>query len=323
MRGVKVEYGTDHALEDLLQSIDRPGGLLRARSAVRPDAAVGGRWRRPALLSGSGGAGSGLDRGGGARSLRQGAGHAGGHLGPRLPADRLHAGPTVRQGVAGHAREDPGRGGSGPRLPERPSGSAPLQAARLRNGRLLLAAPRHRESRRDDRDPVDLVAHRGGRRRADRPPPGPRDHRRHERRRALRARVRGLLRRLHPRDPARRRRPSPVARVQPVCSRRRFGYPPGSAGLHRAGGRDCEAARRVAPRRRCGGQAGLAARARVQRGGALLRRVEERRRRLGEGPCAGCGARRLRALRHHRPHRGARRRDLRRRLSPRLGHGRD
>ena len=51
-------------------------------------------------------------------------------------------------------------------------------------------------------------------------------------------------------------------------------------------------------------------RARVQRGGALLRRVEERRRRAGPDPRAGCGARRLRALRRHRPHRGARRRDL-------------
>ena len=133
------------------------GGLLRSRAAVRAHAAAGGRWRRLAFLSGSGSAGSCLDRRGGARPLRKGTGHAGGHLGPRLLADRFHAGSTVRQGVAGYARGDSGRGGGGPRLPERPAGCAALQAAHLRNGRLLLAAPRHRESRRDDRDSVHLV----------------------------------------------------------------------------------------------------------------------------------------------------------------------
>ena len=196
------------------------GRLPCSRPTVRAHAAAGGRRGRHALLSGPRGAGPRPDRSGGARSVRQGAGDTGGHLGPRLLADRRGADSTGRRRVGGHVRGHSRSGGEGSRLPERTARRAALQAARLRAGRVLLRAPRHRESRWHDRDPLALAAGRGGRRRAGRSPPRPRGRHRHGRRGAVRAGVRGVLCRLHARGPARSRRPPPVTGVQPVSASR-------------------------------------------------------------------------------------------------------
>ena len=216
--------------------------------------------------------------------------------------------------MAGDVRARPRCGGGGSRLPQRAARRPALQAARLRAGRVLPAAPRHREDRRHDRDPLGLAAGRGRRRRAGRPPPRPRGCRRHACGGALRAGVRGLLRRLHARDPARARRPSPLAGVQPVPSPRRPGHPARGTRLQPADRRGRGATRRMEPRGRRSRETGLAARPRVQRIGAVLRHPEELRRGRGPSPGAGGGARRVRAVRGHRPHRGVRRGDVQGRL---------
>ena len=104
------------------------------------------------------------------------------------------------------------------RLPRRTAGRATLQIARLPVGRVLFVSPRHPESGRHDRHTYDLAADRRRRRRVDRSPPGPGGDPRHERRRALGTGLRGVLRRLLPRIAAGSPGPPAVARLQSLPS---------------------------------------------------------------------------------------------------------
>ena len=91
MGAVNVEYSADEALEALLKSIDRPGDFCAHGRLFAPMPRLEVEGVGLLFLSDSKGAGSRPDRGGGARTLRQGAGYAGRHIGPRLLADRSRA----------------------------------------------------------------------------------------------------------------------------------------------------------------------------------------------------------------------------------------
>ena len=303
-------------------AVRRPAGrLLHARPASRAHAAVGSAGRGRPVVPGSRGPDPGPRRGGRARAVRQGAGDPGGPVGPRLLADRARARAAGRRRVAGDILAHPPGGRGRTRMRSGTARRAAPQAADLRAGRLLLTPPRHREGRRHGRHTVDLAAGRGRRRRAGRPAPRSREHHRHDRRRTFGAGVRGVLRGLLARGPAGDRGASPVARLQSVPACRRHGHAPGGPGPHRGRRSAREPAGRVGPRPRRDRQADLAARSPVQRGGAVLRRVQEHRRRRGGGAGAGRGTRRVRSVRGRRPYRGIRRRGVRR-VRRRLGLGR-
>ena len=169
---MEITYSPSTGLEALLKSVDRPGDYFaRGRLFLpMPRIVVDGvgvlSFPVPARAD------SRADRRGGARAVRQGTGHAGGHLGPRLLADRRGSNGGGRPRLAGDVRTHTRCGRRGAGLPRRASRGAPLQAAHLRARGVLRGAQRHREGRRHGGDAVAVAAGGGRRRRAGRPPRG-------------------------------------------------------------------------------------------------------------------------------------------------------